>query len=182
MQTLAEYSHQPAAEAVRMLLLTGARLGEVLGARFEQFEGDVWVKPPSSTKQKREHRAPLNAPARQLLDRLRRKSSSPWLFPGRGDGHVVDLKSHWPRICRAANIHGLRIHDLRHSYASQLASAGVGLHVIGGLLGHSSPATTYRYAHLFDDPLRQATEKVGAVIIGKPAAKILPIKGGRRQQ
>jgi len=68
-------------------------------------------------------------------------------------------------ICKAADITGLRVHDLRHSFASQLASGGASLPLIGALLGHSSPSTTHRYSHLFDDPMRQAVEKVGAVIV-----------------
>ena len=66
------------------------------------------------------------------------------------------------------------MHDLRHSYASFLASAGLSLPVIGALLGHARPSTTARYAHLFDDPLREATERVGAIVAaaGKPAAEV----------
>ena len=67
-------------------------------------------------------------------------------------------------LCRTAGITGLRIHDLRHSFASQLASAGASLPLIGALLGHSNPTTTARYTHLFDDPQRAAVEKVGAII------------------
>lgn len=70
----------------------------------------------------------------------------------------------------------MRIHDLRHSYASHLASVGVGLHTIGALLGHTQPQTTARYAHLFDDHLRQATERAGALITGKPSAKVVLFK------
>jgi site-specific recombinase XerD len=71
------------------------------------------------------------------------------------------------------------VHDLRHSYASILASAGLSLPVIGALLGHTQPGTTARYAHLFDDPLRAATERVGAIVTGhvgeKPAAEVIEI-------
>ena len=70
----------------------------------------------------------------------------------------------WAAICKAAGITGLRIHDLRHSFASQLASGGASLPLIGALLGHSNPTTTQRYAHLFQDPQRAAVERVGAVI------------------
>jgi site-specific recombinase XerD len=89
------------------------------------------------------------------------------------------LKYAWARICKAAGITGLRIHDLRHSYASHLVSTGFSLPVIGALLGHSQPATTARYAHLLDDPLRQATERVGAIISGKPSGEVLSLKGRR---
>ena len=94
-------------------------------------------------------------------------------------GHVSDIQYVWETVCDAAGISNLRIHDLRHSYASYLASSGVGLPVIGALLGHTQPSTTARYAHLFDDPLRAATEKVGAIISGQPVANVIPIKGAR---
>ena len=102
-----------------------------------------------------------------------------YVFPGvGGSGHVVELKRAWRRICKAAGITGLRIHDLRHSYASQAASGGTSLLMIGALLGHSNPATTHRYAHLFDDPLRAATERVGAAITaaGQPTKEPTPLK------
>jgi integrase len=85
-------------------------------------------------------------------------------------------------LLKCAGIAGLRIHDLRHSYASQLVSAGHSLPLIGALLGHSNPNMTARYAHLLDDPLRAATEQVGAIITnaGKPAAEPTPIRRGGR--
>ena len=110
------------------------------------------------------------------------KPDGPTLFPGRrGKRSAADLKRFWASICTAAGIHGVRVHDLRHSYASYLASAGLSLPVIGALLGHSSPMTTQRYAHLLDDPLRAATEKVGAMVAGAGTmgAEVVPISGRR---
>jgi integrase len=105
-----------------------------------------------------------------------------YLFPGRLAGHRVELKKDWAEICKKARIKDARIHDLRHSYASVLAGAGHSLPIIGMLLGHSQAATTQRYAHLADDPLRAATETAAAIIDAgdKPSAEVLPIKGGRR--
>jgi integrase len=182
-EALATDPNQDVADALRLLLLTGARKGEVINARWDQFDISTgkWTKPHTATKQKREHTVPLSAPARALLAaRLqRRDASSPWVFPGR-NGARDDLKA-WPRICKAAGLTDLHIHDLRHTYASQLASAGFSLPVIGALLGHTQPQTTARYAHLFDDPLREATERVGAIIAGEQNAEILPLnKRGRR--
>jgi integrase len=77
---------------------------------------------------------------------------------------VVEIKKTWANICRRAGISGLRIHDLRHSFAAELASGGASLPLIGALLGHSNPLTTARYAHLFQDPQRAAVERVGAAI------------------
>jgi integrase len=177
---LANHYDQIAADIFRVALLTGARRGEILSMRWEDIDlkSGIWTKPGATTKQKTEHRVPLSAPARQLL--ANRERTSPYVFPGRRPGSPrLNVTSNWYRICDAAQIRGLRIHDLRHSYASQLASSGVGLHVIGALLGHSQPQTTHRYAHLFDDPLRAATERVGAIISGEPVAEIVPLRPGK---
>ena len=91
------------------------------------------------------------------------------------------MKRDWRSLCKAAGISGLRVHDLRHSFASQLASSGHSLPLIGALLGHSNPNTTARYSHLFDDPLRAAVDRVGAVITaaGKPPpSTVVPLKRG----
>ena len=154
------------------------RSGEALGARWDQFDltDGVWTKPASTTKQRSEHEIPLSAAARQLLSELYVPGAGKYVFPGRaGVGHRVDLKRAWPEICRAAGITGLRVHDLRHSYASMLVSGGQSLPVIGALLGHTSPQTTARYAHLMDDPLRKATETVGAIVdrAGRPGAEVI---------
>lgn len=179
---LAEHQDQQAANIIRLLLLTGARRGEVQAARWRQLdlEAEVWTKPGATTKQKTEHRVPLSAPARQLLGELKAKAEpgADYVFPSHGErGHRVEIKGDWAALCEAAGITEARIHDLRHTYASLLASAGLSLPIIGALLGHTQPATTARYAHLLDDPLKQATERVGAILSGKPAAEIVPIKG-----
>jgi integrase len=144
------------------------------------LETGVWTKPGATTKQRTEHIVPLSAPARQLLAG-RPRGDSEYVFPGRNSGHRIEIKSNWRRVCQSAKITGLRIHDLRHSYASILASAGIGLHAIGALLGHTQPQTTHRYAHLFDDHLRQATERVGEGVMPthKPKAKVTPIQEKR---
>jgi integrase len=197
-EALAVYPNQGAANAIRLLLLTGSRRGEVLGASWDQFnlEEGVWTKPSSHTKQKREHRVPLSAPVRQLLAEMRgaadRRAAETnrepsFLFPAerrargarQGPGHMVEIKGPWRAICKLAGLSGVRVHDLRHSYASILASAGLSLPVIGALLGHTQPGTTARYAHLYDDPLRAATERVGAIVTGngadKPAAEVIEL-------
>jgi integrase len=176
---LSKYADQDTADIFRLLLLTGARSGEVLSARWADIdlETGVWTKPGATTKQRTDHVVPLNAPARQLLAE-RAQDNSEYVFSGRNGGHRAYVKDAWAQICKAAKITGLRIHDLRHSYASILASSGVGLQAIGALLGHTQPQTTHRYAHLFDDHLRQATERVGEVVmpVNKPKAKITPIR------
>ncbi len=182
-KALDEHEDQQASNIFRMLLLTGARRGEVQSARWDQFdmEAGVWTKPGSTTKQKTVHRAPLSAPARQLLSEIRSMSdgNSAFVFPS-GQNHRVEVKRNWAAICKAAEIEDIRIHDLRHSYASLLASGGASLPVIGALLGHSQPATTARYAHLMDDPLRAATESVGAIITGGESADIVPLRKNKK--
>ena len=166
--TLAEYPDRQAVNIVRMLLLTGARRGEVLAARWADIDlgTGTWTKPASTTKQAADHVAPLSAPARQLLSDIVGKGPlSEYVFPSHGAaGHRTTIKRHWRQLTKAADITGLRIHDLRHSFASQLASGGASLPLIGALLGHSSPVTTARYAHLYDDPQRAAVERVGAAV------------------
>jgi integrase len=185
LDVLAERTGQ-STDAIRMLLMTGARRGEVLAARWDDFdfEKGIWSKPASAVKTRREHHVPLSAPALALLSKLREQAESDaqWLFPAADGGHRKDLKDAWISICRDAKIVGLRVHDLRHSFASQLASGGASLPLIGALLGHSSPATTQRYAHLFPDVRRAAMERVGAIISGSPSAEVieLPLKGGRK--
>ncbi len=195
-EALATHPNQRAANAIRLLALTGARRSEALAAEWSQFdlEAGIWVKPSSHTKQKREHRVPLSAPARQLLVEIRaaadrnaegaNRERSPFVFPAqraarKGAGHLIEIKGPWAAICKTAQLSGVRVHDLRHSYASILASAGLSLPVIGALLGHTQPGTTARYAHLFDDPLRAATERVGAIVSGnggdEPAADVVAL-------
>jgi integrase len=170
---LAAHPEQDIANIFRLLLLTGARRGEVLAMRWADVDltAGIWTKPGSTTKQKTDHTVPLSAPARQLLGEIRERQTAKkkvlgeYVFPGAGSsGHVVSIKKAWKVLCKAAQIDGLRIHDLRHSFASQLASGGATLPLIGALLGHSNPVTTARYAHLFQDPQRAAVEKVAAII------------------
>jgi integrase len=162
-EALSKHPDQQAANIVRMLLLTGARKREVLSARWDHFdlESGVWTKPSSETKQKRDHVVPISAPVRQLLADIRagaknqaeRKGRplSPFVFPGRLGAHLQDIKEDWAALCRSANItttqqtpkgrtivtHSARIHDLRHTHASVLASAGFSLPMIGAVLGHN---------------------------------------------
>jgi integrase len=166
-EALAAHEERQVADIILFLMLTGCRRGEAFAAQWADIDltAGTWTKPGATTKQKTDHVVPLSAAARQLLTELRRKTNSKWVFPADSiTGHRMTLKKAWAVICKAANITGLRVHDLRHSFASQLASGGASLPLIGELLGHSNPATTARYAHLFDDPLRQAADRVGAVI------------------
>lgn len=157
-----------AVNAIRLLLLTGARRGETMRARWDEFEldGGTWTKPAASTKQGRVHRIPLSDAAVALLREIRvtAEAKAAFVFVGRTGRPLTDIKATWSRACHAAGLTEVRLHDLRHTYASILASAGMSLPLIGRLLGHTQAATTARYAHLLDDPLREATERVAAVV------------------
>jgi integrase len=169
---------QSAANAVRLLLLTGARRGELLAAKWSDIDLDagVWNKPGATTKTKTLHSVPLSQPTCRLLAGMRERTTSAWLFPALvGDGHRGHINAAWEALRTAAKLPGVRLHDIRHTYATILASSGLSLPVIGKLLGHTTPVTTARYAHLTDDPLRQATERVGAVIERRKSAEIVPL-------
>lgn len=185
-KALDEHRDQQSANMVRLLLLTGARRGEVLQARWADFdlESRVWNKPGATTKQKTEHQVPLSGAAMQLLLALRQRAAkgAEWVFPARDGLARRDVKDAWASLCRAANITGARVHDLRHTYASVLASSGLSLPIIGALLGHTTAQTTLRYAHLLDDPLRAATERASAVITGTAPAEVVPIAGARHER
>ncbi|MGE3296482.1 MAG: tyrosine-type recombinase/integrase [Porticoccaceae bacterium] len=171
------------AAIVKLLLLTGARCGETLSATWGQFDLKlgIWTKPSASTKQKAEHRVPLSRAAIDLLSALPRTSA--YVFPGRaGAAHQQRLNRAWETIRTTAGIPDVRIHDLRHSFASQLVGAGLSLRVVGEMLGHTQAATTQRYAHVADDPLRHAAERA-AELLGaaskRPMAEVVSIRGGR---
>ncbi len=163
------HENQRAADVVRLILLTGARKGEARMARLDQFNLDlaIWTKPAATTKQKKMHRAPLSRTAVAFL-RSRIASlpkGSDWLFPGDVEGQPIeDIRRFWADVQKKAGLHGVRIHDLRHTFASLLISSGATLPVVGKLLGHTQAKTTQRYAHLFDDPVRQGVDTVGDIL------------------
>ena len=144
-------------------MLTGARIGEVLSAQWADFDLDrgVWVKPSHHTKQKRTEHLPLAKAAVALLEKvhLAQRSGSIFVFPGKSKFKpLVDLKKFWKSLIADADIADYRIHDNRHTHASQLVSSGMSLAIVGRLLGHTNPMTTQRYAHIADEPLRAAAE------------------------
>lgn len=182
---LNELRDQGAANAIRLLLLTGSRRGELLAARWRDIdiEAGVWTKPGSTTKQKTTHRVPLSEAACRLLAEMRQQAGgdAEWLFPApRKTGPRSDIDDAWNELRLAADIADVRLHDLRHSFASVLASQGLSLPIIGALLGHTTASTTHRYSHLLDDPLRRATEVASAIIAGKPPADVMPLRTTRK--
>jgi integrase len=151
-----------AAAALRLLILTGARLREILALRWEyvDVQRGLLLLPDSKTGRKS---IVLNAPALAVLSALPRIGS--FVIAGEaGDRPRHDLNRPWKLVSRRAGLIGVRIHDLRHTHASYGAGAGLGLPIIGKLLGHSQPATTARYAHLDNDPLKRAANTIGSLI------------------
>jgi integrase len=150
--------------AIRLLILTGARKTEVLTLRWQwvNFERSMIELPDSKTGAKPIY---LSAPAIGLLASLPRIVGNPFVLPGdRAGAHVVNIEKTWRRVRQAAGLENVRIHDLRHSFAAVGASAGFSLPLIGALLGHTEVSTTQRYAHLGNDPVRQANEAIAARI------------------
>ena len=198
------------------------------------FERGIWTKPSSHTKQKREHRIALSGPALALLAEVWGKQQGArenddlapqFVFPGRRNGHMEDIKALWPSIREEIDIdlwkghpqgkevvaglrqelgrhpsyreitrrareqeitlpegflHEVRPHDLRHSFASILASGGGSLALVGQMLGHTQVQTTVRYAHLFQDAQREAADKVGNAILApkEGSAEIVELRPG----
>jgi integrase len=161
--------------------LSAPALQILAGIRAEAERGDE-IAATSEGEAVRE-KSPKRASAkRRAAIRARSRKSSAYVFIGR-DGKevpIITCRRVWVDICKRAGLEGVRLHDLRHSYASILASAGLSLPIIGQLLGHSMPSTTARYAHLMDDPLRAATERVGAIVSGRGLpAEIVSIERAR---
>jgi len=177
----AEGGHDPlAAAALKLLALTGVRASEVQILRRAEvdLEGACLRLPAERTKEKRPKTIPLTAPALAVLSALPRLDDE-LLFPGTR-GRVRSLKASWDRVRTAAGLQDLRLHDLRHVYATTGVGAGMGLPLIGSLLGHRAAATTQRYAHAADDPRREAAERiaarVAAALDGKPAAEVVKLR------
>jgi integrase len=166
---LARFDGSPyAVAAVKLLVFTGARLGEVLGLRWEwvDFERGEARLPDSKSGAKTLHLPP---PALALLADLPRLEGNPHIIVGYKTGAaMVNLQTPWQAIRGAAELDDVRLHDLRHAFASVAVSSGMGLPIIGKILGHTQAATTARYAHLASDPVKAAA----AAVAGKIAAAL----------
>ncbi len=155
-----------AANALRMLLFTGARLNEVLTAKWEWVVWDrsLIALPDSKTGAKPIY---LSNGAIDVLVQQReltKESGSVYIFPGRSKGHMINLTKVWKRVCQSAEIEDVRLHDLRHTAASIAVGQGASLPIIGRLLGHSQAQTTLRYAHVDSDPALQAANLISDVL------------------
>lgn len=170
-------SKNPFAIAViKLLIFTGARKNEIQGLQWDEvdFQSGYINLADSKTGQKA---IPLNAGALEILSNIVRQEGSEHVFPSFGGStHYVGTPRVWTKIRAAAGLDDVRLHDLRHSFASIAVSGGASLPIIGALLGHSDSATTQRYAHLQDDPLKAASDAVGnkiaAALIGDNTGKL----------
>jgi integrase len=174
-----------AVAAIRLLILTGARLREILDAQWSQLDRErgILFLPDSKTGKKPLY---LSAAAQSVLAAIPRMKENPHVIAGATKGAPrADLHRPWKAIRKAARLDGVRVHDLRHSFASFGAGASLGLPIIGKLLGHSQAATTQRYAHLDADPLRRAADKIGnsiaAAMEGIADANVVALRKARRK-
>jgi integrase len=178
---LAEHE-SPAADCLRLIMLTGARPGEAMRARWSEFdEPGYWDKPSAHTKQRKRHRVPLSPAASELIAKLRRKGTDDeFVFPGRIKGRPLrELRGVWAAVTRAAGLEGALVYSLRHSFASVGAGGGLSLQIIGKLLGHTVARTTEKYAHLSGNVLEEAAAKIGAAIAGAgKGANVVPLERG----
>ena len=148
------------AAALRLLMLTGCRRNEIVALEWKNVDlaaGEIRL--PDSKFGAR--LVPLSPAAARVLAELPRIEGSPWVIPGRNPGkHLADLNHYWDRVREEADLEGVRIHDLRHSFASRALALGESLSMIGKLLGHNKIETTARYAHLARDSIKASSAKV----------------------
>lgn len=159
--------HRYGVAAIKFLLLTGLRRNEALRAKWEQVDFGRGLMHLPQTKSGKTRHIVLSAQALMLLKELPSNGESQWIFPGKGlkdERPVYNINKCLLRLLERAGIERMRVHDLRHTYASVMAQNGVSLFVIQSALGHSSPMMTMRYAHLCDSALRDATNVVGNVV------------------
>jgi len=157
-EVLDRMPNQNAANAIRLLILTGARRGEVLGMEWSDLDLNlgIWTVPPHKNKTRTKKRLPLSDKSMVLLLTMQENARGSFIFPTTNGTPLPDLNRPWRWLREETKLTSLRIHDLRHSFASVLVSSGETLETIGKLLGHKQYQTTMRYAHLMDDPLRRA--------------------------
>lgn len=183
MRTL-EKSNRPEAFALRLLLLTGARKSEILKARWENVRLDQRLLTVPLSKSGRPRHILLSEAAIKVLRALPRASGNPWLFPGHAPGKPLsDIYKFWNELRRSLGLADVRIHDLRHTFASFLVNAGHSLYEAQKMLGHSDPRTTMRYAHLGQASLLAAAETVNGFFIppkrGNSGQGFSPLPAGR---
>ena len=160
----AEEEMPSAVAAFRLLLLTGCRMSEIRDLRWDYVKDDCIELPDAKTGGRV---VPLGPEARAVLSAIPRDEDNPWVIAGRLPGsHLTDLQRPWRRIRKQAGLEDVRIHDLRHSFASRALALGESLTMIGKLLGHTQVQTTARYAHLARDSIQTAAARITGSIGG----------------
>ena len=160
-----EKSDRPEAFAIRLLLLTGARKSEILKARWEHVRLDLRLLIVPLSKSGKPRHIPLSDEAIAVIRAIPRQPGNPWLFPGHAPGKPLsDLYLFWNKLRRELGLADVRIHDLRHTFASFLVNAGHSLYEVQKLLGHGDPRTTMRYAHLEQASLVAVAETVSVFL------------------
>jgi integrase len=173
--------------AVELLLFTGCRLSEVLNLAWEQVDFDGGIITLRETKVGRSQVVAMNAPARQVLKRLQKGKGSEWVLPSTTDKSrplsKTAIENGWQRIRSAAKLTDVRLHDLRHTVGTHAGQSGANAFLVRDLLRHKNLAMTGRYVNRADDPVRtlsdQVGERIAAAMAGRPAAEVVPLKGGK---
>ncbi len=159
--SLAKIEHPSVITAIKLLLLTGCRLSEILTLKWEYVDrhNHRINFPDSKTGKKSVYVSPY---VLEIFKNTERKQGNPYVIYGTVEGnHLINLQKAWRRIRKRAGLDDVRIHDLRHSFASIGAASGLSLPIIGALLGHTQTQTTARYAHLIGEPLKDAASLIG---------------------
>ena len=165
-----------AVAAIRLLLLTGCRKGEILNLRWDQVDREAGELRLPDTKTG-PRTITLSAEAVSVLSRIPRLADNPFVIPGKIKGKAMrNLNDPWDIVCERAGLADMRLHDCRHSYASRALALGESLPMIGRLLGHTQVETTARYAHLAEDSVRHSGVRVADSI----ACDLLPEYARRR--
>jgi integrase len=197
---LAKHPDREAARVIWMVLYSGARKSEAMAMKWADVSlaDGTWRRKADDLKQARDHDVPLSPQALELLRSIADAQSKnvkvalgEWVFPAAASKarHLVAVRRVWRNLVKSAALGDLRIHDLRHGFASQLVSSGASLPLIGSLLGHSNAQTTQRYAHLYDETQRAAVTAVGRIVGAAsqvpeppPSAEILSLSARRRKK
>lgn len=150
--------------AIKMLMYTGCRMSEILTLKWEAVHlSESYINLKDSKTGERV--VPLNEPAKEVLEKLKKHDENPYVFCSgkHKDGHLVNIEKAWQKIRKKADLSDVRIHDLRHSFASFAIKQGLDLYQIAKLLGHKNIRTTTRYAHLAKEDLIKASNIVGQI-------------------
>ncbi len=169
------------AQALRLLLLTGARKSEILKARWEDVNLELRLLTVPVSKSGKPRHIVLSDAAMAVIGKISRKDGVPWLFPGHAPGKPLsDLYLFWNSLRHELGLADVRIHDLRHTFASFLVNSGHSLYEVQKMLGHGDPRTTMRYAHLGQESLLAAAETVSGFFFGAGYRK-KPLLAVRKQ-